>query len=200
MSSSLSLHPEFQTSVTCGQFAKFGIWEEAWVIKPENSPSEQAVIAYLADAQEIAFEVFFGTAFFGLRCRGTPEQVQSLALACIRAQNQSRHAGSFLTLLSDALDVPAWGQQIEFAEVGAVNFWKSVGPYRVPDLKLAQADPAALLQLLQSTELGQNTKHPKAMELGCTGIFPHWFGLSVSSEQAPFALSLTQLRQVLALA
>jgi hypothetical protein len=201
MPSNLSLHPHFQTGISYGQFAKLGVWEEAWIIKSEaGMPDEQAVMTYLADAEEVAFEVFFGTAFFGLRCRGTPQQVLQFALACIRAQHESLVGDSFLSLLSSALEVPAWGEHVEFAEVGAVNFWKSIGPYRVPDLKLAQGNPEVLLQALKQTPLGQNTQHPKAMELGCIGIFPHWFGLSVSSEQPPFALSLMQLKQVLALA
>jgi hypothetical protein len=198
--SNLSNHPEFQTEITYGQFAKAGIWEQAWVIKPDQMPTIEAINFYLAGAQELAFEVFFDTAFFGLRCRGTPQHVQSVALACVQAQRSSRCGATFFSTLSSLLEVTAWGECVEFAEVGAVNFWKSIGPDRVPDLALAKADTQRLLHALLDTPLGLNTVHPKAMELDCAGTYSHWFGLRVSSDTAPFDISLPRLAAVLALA
>lgn len=199
MSSNLSVHPQFQTDITYGQFAKLGIWEEAWVIQPNGMPEQQTVVTYLAGAHEVAFEVFLGNAFFGLRCKGTADEVKQFALACVQAM-RCKSSAAFFAHLSEFLSFKTWGEQVEFAEVGATNFWKSIGSYRVPDLAAAQANPDALFQTLLNQAVGKTTLHPKAMELGCGGRLAHWFGLPISAQEAPFALSLDALKGVLALA
>ncbi len=199
MSSNLSAHPQFQTNITYGQFAKLGIWEEAWVIQPNGMPEQQTVVTYLASAHEVAFEVFFGNAFFGLRCKGTADEVKQFALACVQTMN-CKSGAAFFAQLSESLHIKASGEQVEFAPVGAVNFWKSIGSYRVLDLAAAKANPDALFQTLLTKPVGQTIVHPKAMELGCTDVLAHWFGLLVFHRAPPFALSPQALTNALMMA
>lgn len=196
MSSNLTLHPAFQSPLAYGQFAKGGRWEEAWQFKPSQAPDD-AVIQYLEGADEVAFELFFGPAFFGLRFRGTPDQVKFGALASVKAYRLCSADAPFFNLLSDFLNTEPWGQTVAFAEVGAVNFWKSVGPYRLPHLDKAKDHPESIMQTLLQTTVGGNTEHPRALELGCDAPYPHWFGLPISSQTPPYALSYKLLSDAL---
>ena len=85
------------------------------MVKRDNMPTVQAVESYLAGVQEIGFEVFFSTAFLGLRWQGTAQHVQSVALACVQAQRDCRAGVSFFPRLPDLLGVAPWGQCVEFA-------------------------------------------------------------------------------------
>ena len=198
MPSHLTMHPAFQSPLDYGQFAKGGIWEQAWQFKPSQIPDDEAVAHYLKEVDEVAFELFFGPAFFGLRFRGTPDQVKLGALACVKAYRMCSAEMSFFNLLSIFLNTEPWGQKVAFAEVGAVNFWKSVGPYRWPHLDAVKNDPELAMQALQQTAVGSNTEHPRALELGCDTPYPHWFGLPISSQTPPYTLSYELLSDALA--
>jgi hypothetical protein len=189
MRSHLTTHPAFQAPLDYGQFAKGGVWEEAWQFKSSQIPDEDTVISYLQDATEVAFELFFGPAFFGLRFRGTPAEVRHGAISCVKAYQMCSAETTFFKLLSNSLKTQPWGQTIAFAEVGAVNFWKSVGPFRLPMLDNAKNNPESVMQALMQTNVGRNTEHPRALELGCDAHYPHWFGMPISSQTPPYALS-----------
>lgn len=189
MTNRLTQHPAFEAPMRYAQFAKNGVWEEAWRFNKSAVPESPSILAYLNDAEEVAFEVFFGDAFFGLRFSGSAEKARQGALACVKAYRLASAEVPFFSALSALLNAPAWGQTVVCAEVGAVNFWKSVGPYRLPDLQAAKSDPTAAFQDLLATPVGLDCQHPKALELVCSGQLQHWFGLPISKQVPPYGLS-----------
>jgi hypothetical protein len=139
MHNRLTEHPAFQAPLTYAQFAKNGVWEEAWKFDRSAIPESQSILDYLNEAEEVAFEVFFGDAFFGLRFSGAAQGARQGAFACVKAYRLASAEAPFFSALSTLLNVPSWGQTVLCAEVGAVNFWKSIGPYRLPDLQAAKS-------------------------------------------------------------
>lgn len=186
MTNRLTQHPAFQAPLRYAQFAKNSVWEQAWRFDKLTIPDWKTIDDYLNGAEEVAFEVFFGDAFFGLRFNGTAEEVKRSGLACVKAYQSECANGTFFSSLSLLLNTPSWGQNVAYAEVGAVNFWKSVKPYRLPDLKKAQNNPAAIFQDLLVTPVGLDRRYPKALELVCDGPIAHWFGFPVSLPESPY--------------
>lgn len=189
--------PDFQGRPMLGQFAQGGVWEQAWFFGADALPGDEAVTTYLANSTELAFEAFFGPAFFGVRRRGSTAEVRRFALDCVNALRAS-HTGSFFAALQQRLQLPVAGAPIAFMELGCVNAWRSVGALRFDDPMAAAADFETTWQAVQASAVAQDTQHPKALELAFHAPLPHWFGVPVSALQAPFGLSREALQRLLA--
>ena len=190
-------HPVFKPRPDLGQFAKNGSWETAWSFQRGALPSAADVEAYLAGATEIAFEAFFGEAFFGARWSGEPRAVADFSLACVAALRTAVDGASFFSFFSDRTGIGGLGQSISFAEVGAVNAWRSVGSFKTAPPEEALQDFEALWASLTATPLARNASHRKAVEFACLDPLSHWFALPVSSADPPCELSREKLRQAL---
>jgi hypothetical protein len=190
-------HPIFQTKPTLAQFAKNGSWETAWAFTPETLPSETKVNAFLEHNNELAFEVFFGQAFLGVRFEAESDQVKKFALACIEAFKIARDATTFFEALGSQTGLNNFAQSLSFAEVGAVNAWRSVGAFEINNL--LEPDLESIWQALQTSNVAANTTHVKAIEFACKQPIPHWLALPVSSLEPPFELQEKLIHQALEL-
>jgi hypothetical protein len=203
-------HPAFQTTPTLAQFAKAGSWETAWIFSHETLPSVNAVHAFLEHGalehgtlkhvtlehrREIAFEVFFGQAFLGVRFEGEADQVKTFALSCVQAFTVARDASHFFELLASKTALTDFCQSFACAEIGAINAWRSVGAFQIHDL--LEPDLQGIWQALQASSVAANTTHVKAIEFACKRPIAHWLALPVSGLESPFELQLDLIRQAL---
>jgi hypothetical protein len=193
----LSRAPPFTSVPSSGQFAKAGVWEQAWSFASQDLPDMARVHAYLDGCTEVAFEAFFGDAFFGARVSGPPSAVQAFAGQCLQAMQAAVQGESFVAALSRLLQQGTLGHKLAFAEVGAVNAWRSVGAWRIPDPRAAASDFASVWDALARSPVGQDGLHRKAIEFAFEHPLPHWFGLPVSAPSAPCSLSPQLLRDAL---
>lgn len=190
-------HPAFKALPNSGQFAKNGSWEDAWAFAQNALPSRALVADYLAGATEVAFEAFFGEAFFGARMSGEARDVAEFSYSCVSALGAATDGASFFSSLSKNKSLGGLGRQIVFSEIGAINAWQSVGSVKIGEPGDALEKFDALWSALTSAPLARNTTHGKAIEFA--GVFPihHWFALPISSAQPPFELNRDLLRQAL---
>jgi hypothetical protein len=188
--------PQFMSAPTLCQFAKDGVWEEAWSFPSDRPPSLPELESYLANRGEIAFEAFFGSAFFGARLSGTAPEVKAFSIQCLKAVSAQ---ASFFDTFKRELDCPVVGQKPDFAEVGCVNAWRSVGAFRISDLQTASSGFEPLWDLIEGSPVGRDTDHAKAIEFAFTQPIAHWFGIPVSVEGGPNRVSKALLRQVIEL-
>jgi hypothetical protein len=193
-------HPAFQAYPSNAQFAKGGSWETAWSFNQADAPSRDTLAAYLQDAREIAFEVFFTEAFFGVRFEGTAMEVLEFAEHCTESFSQSNGGASLFAALEAARRWPPLGGEILFSEVGAVNAWKSVGGQRLPRPVHAIENFDALWADLSETPLARDTEHRKALEFAYGVPAAHWFALPVSESLTSNLLSQGALKNALAAA
>lgn len=192
-------HPAFQPRPHLAQFARGGSWETAWAFGRDSTPAQAEWRAYLDGAGEVAFEAFFGDAFFGVRIEGDAGRVTEQAGACVMAFGDACDGADFFARLQDGCGWQGLGRSApSFTELGAVNAWRSVGSHRLapPEEALSQLD--ALWPALSSTPLARDQAHRKALEFAYERPVPHWFALPVSSALPPHALSRDLLRQALA--
>jgi hypothetical protein len=101
---------------------------------------------------------------------------------------------AFFADLTRRLGLGALGREVAFAEVGAVNAWRSVGAFRIDRLGDVSERFDALWQALGASAVGRDVSHRKAIEFACEQPVPHWFALPVSQPVAPFALDAAALR------
>ena len=186
----------FQGPPTTAQFAKAGAWESAWSFDADQPPADDAVVAYLDDCTELAFEAFFGQAFFGVRLAGTPAQVRAFAFEGLAALRASRD-GSFFEQVRQRFQLPVQGAPVAFTELGCVNAWKSIGTLRFDDPQAAAAAFDDTWRQAQASPLARDTRHVKALEYAFHAPLAHWFGVPVSEAEPPFRLSSTALRRAL---
>ena len=174
----LHLSRHFSSAPTSAQFAKEGEWERAWSFVSHELPDRATVFTYLAGSREVAFEAFFGLAFFGARYVGDPQGVEHFASRCLNALRAK--AKPFLVEASELLGFPNPGDACSYSEIGCVNAWCSVGPLRLPDPLSALADFEATWFAVQRSRPYTNTTHPKAIEFVFTHPLLHWFGIPIS--------------------
>ena len=191
--------PYFTITPTSGQFAKEGAWEHAWSFASHTLPDNAALSGYLGTATEVAFEAFFGEAFFGARLSGPPPAIRAFADQCLQAMCAAAQGESFMAALGQRLPFGPIREKISFAEVGAVNAWRSVGAFRIPDPHLALSDFESLWAALESSPVGQDTQHRKAIEFAFDHPLAHWFGIPVSTQETPHQISRVLLRDALGL-
>jgi hypothetical protein len=187
---------EFSATPTSCQFAKGGEWERAWSFSLDSLPSDAAVRDYLSQSTEVAFEVFFGSAFFGARIVAQSSEVELFALKCLRALHDSR-AQPFLAVLQEHLQLPRPESSVSFAEIGCVNAWRSVGTVRIPNPSEALSTFEETWRAVQRSAPFRDTRHRKAIEFAFEQPLPHWFGVPVSESEQPCRISKELLRNAL---
>jgi hypothetical protein len=185
---------QFLSAPTLCQFAKDGVWEQAWSFPRDRPPSLPELDSYLANRTEIAFEAFFGSAFFGARITGTAPEVKAFSLKCLKAFSAQ---ASFFDTFQREIGCPVWGQKPDFAEVGCVNAWRSTGAFLISDLQAASAGFEQLWRLIEGSPVGCDTAHAKAIELAFKQPIEHWFGIPISIEGGSNRVSKALLRQVI---
>lgn len=169
----------FSGPPSLGKMAAGGEWERAEVFQPGCFISEEEVKKYLGKKDEIACEAFFCDAFFGARKRGTPEELVRFVLDFNRALASSANGRDFFRRVAERPGIPV-GSGFLFAEVGAVDAWKSVGPFRIEDPCAALEHFKELLSKLERSAAGREREHPKAVEFAFGGGCEHWIALPVS--------------------
>jgi hypothetical protein len=182
-------HPAFKALPNLGQFAKNGVWEDAWKFPQHASPSPTALSDYLAGATEIAFEAFFGDAFFGARFHGEPRDVAHFSSSCVEAMRIATDGASFFAHLSQNKFLCGFGEEIVFTEIGAVNAWQTTDAMKLGLPRDALQNIDILWPTLTSAPLAHNTTHVKAIEFAGLSPIHHWFALPISSTEPPFALN-----------
>ena len=178
-----------------GQFAKNGQWETAWGFQAVSAPLSEHVHDYLNGASEVAFEAFFDSAFFGIRLLGTTQEVARRATECAFALRNAVDGASFFADLANRLELDALGHDVSFAEIGAVNGWHTVGPFRIDPLSDLSERFDTLWHSLCSSPVGKDVAYRKAIEFGYDLPVPHWFALPVSGPLAPFQLDPDALQE-----
>jgi hypothetical protein len=139
----------------------------------------------LDGASEVAFEAFFGSAFFGIRCRSGQANVDQFALCCLRAFSNACDGSKFFELLGRCEGCYRLGQTPRFAEVGAVNAWQSVAAVRINGIVDAARDADWVWGQLEGSAVERDQARPKAIEFSFHGTLEHWFGLPVSRQRPP---------------
>lgn len=184
---------------TSGQFAIDGAWESAWAFTTDTLPDAAAIRRWVAGRREVAFEAFLGDSFFGVRREGPRDEVERFAVQCVQALRAvaSGHGIHFVDALSQALGLTGFCGMPAFAEVGAVNAWRSVGAFRIERPHEAARDLDALWTALMAAPVARADGHRKALEIASAAPLPHWLGLPVCEARPPFALSLERLRTAL---
>lgn len=174
-------HPAFSGTPDHLKIAVDGVWEEAVTVALSDGAA--ALSGVRTDlATDVACEAFFGGAFFGVRQRGTSEQmagfVDTFATAAVEA-------GSGPELFDDvavSLGIPV-ASHFRYCELGAEGAWRTVGPLRINDPAAALTDTDALWAQVRSSSVGRDASHPKALEFTYANgddTTTHWFALPVS--------------------
>lgn len=185
--------PAFSAYPTSAQFAKGGQWERAWTVDVKSISKQAELEQYLAGTSEVAFEVFFGAFFFGVRLMGDVDRVRGWATDCLNALKESKD-GTLLTALGNQLGLPLTDSRPAYLELGCVNAWRSVGSTRFDCSDLSRAGFDASWRNARRTAVGRNTTHAKAVEFAYKHPLPHWIAIPVSAPRAPYALSKERLR------
>lgn len=188
--------PPFVSAPSSCQFAKNGLWERAWSFPSDRLPTRAELLAYLAQSTEVAFEAFFGRSFFGARVVGSVEAVETFSMKCLQA---ARAQEGFFDVFRAELGCPVADQPPDFAEIGCVDAWRSVGAIRISRSQLASTDFDPLWRSLQDTAANRDTRHAKAIEFAFAEPIPHWFGVPVSAPDERNAISERLLRQAIGL-
>lgn len=190
----LDSFPEFLIAPTSYQFAKGGQWEKAWRFSPGSLPSPLELEAYVAQDHEIAFEVFFGQSFFGARKTGSTQELMDFCAKCLLAVKSK---GSFFDRFRRDLGCPVAGQSPDFAEIGCVNAWRSIGAFRIHASQHSASAFEALWQPIHDSSVGRDLHHAKAIEFAFSQPLEHWFGLPVSVASESNSISKTLLSRTL---
>lgn len=179
----------FEDPPSIGQFALNGIWEKALSFEVDKPPSIDELREYLAGNNELAFELFFGASFFGVRFIGPPAFVLELSQHCLICLNNSLDVDSFITGVGNHAFCGELCHKATHMEVGAINAWKSVGSYLLPTPAQTLGNIDDLWSEICATQLIDDVKHPKAIEFVYSDPHPHWLGFPISIQQPPYSLS-----------
>ncbi len=155
----------FESPPTTAQFAKNGMWEKALSFDVDKPPSIDELRTYLAGGNELAFELFFGASFLGLRMTGTPAFVLEFFRHCLVCLDNASSAASFIKAVENHASCGDLCREVTHMEVGAVNAWKSVGPYMFPPPDRTWDIIDELWAEIGATRLGDDVDHPKALEV-----------------------------------
>jgi hypothetical protein len=170
------------------QFAANGIWEDALRLE---IPVNKAVLSdWLATASDdVALEVFSGeAAFIGLRLKPFQHLSQLLHLC---------DNPSIETIRTIFAAPQLFRGKPDFAELGVVNAWKSVGAVKLWQQGKTIPTLESLEKLLENSILWTQAK-PLALEFAYIKPLPHWRAVPVSEKiQNDYRLNLALLHQVL---
>lgn len=149
---------------------------------PASLPPSDAVREYgLRCGGELAFEVFSGAAFFGLRMSGVSarelSEFAALVVECLR--NRSTVSEIVLDMASLGL-VDTFGRP-DFLEIGAVFAWKSVGAFHLEAGEKTLSSWDRWWPTFESTALFGECRYPKAVEFGFSSRVPHWCGVPIAA-------------------
>jgi hypothetical protein len=186
--------PEFLSAPTSCQFAKGGQWEKAWGFSPDSLPSPLELEAYIAQSNEIAFEAFFGHAFFGARKRGSAQELIDFCMKCLKAIGSKKH---FFDTFRHDLGCPVADQPPDFAEIGCVNAWRSIGALRIHPSQLTTLGCESIWHATHDSPVGRDSQHAKAIEFAFSQPLEHWLGLPISVAGESNLISKTLLRQTI---
>jgi hypothetical protein len=187
----------FENPPSRGQFALNGQWENALSFNAYNPPSTDEIKTYLAGRNELAFEMFFDDLFFGMRFFGSPALILELSQNSLNCVKTSRDARSFIKAVGYHVLSIELCREVTHIEVGAVNAWQSIGSYLLPPPAQAFAHFDELWSDICTTELANDIKHPKAVEMAYGEPLPHWIGFPISNQQPPYHLNKDMFREVL---
>jgi hypothetical protein len=190
-------HQNFSQRPDRGQFAVDGKWEEAVSFAPGKFRTEAEVVEYLGNRTEVAFEAFFQDSFFGIRRRGTTDDLVQFLLASAEALHAAK-PGRFFQMLSSSIGIPL-AERFKYAEVGAEGDWKSVGPFAIPNPKFALDSLDSLWIELLKSPVGRNGTRPKAIEFAYENddSTTHWFAFPASENVLPYAISYIKIKNAL---
>ena len=163
-----------------------------------DCPEATTVEAFCGSAVEVAFEAFFGEAFFGARCKGTPQEVIDFATRCTNAFAAATCGESFFRALFEPNELLHVGRKPVKAEAGAVNAWKSLGAHSLELPTTRNAEEVWREHLLSELPFAKSVTHKKAIELAFDHPLHHWFAMPISESEPPYALSRMLLTAVLA--
>ena len=182
------LMEQLKNPPSTGQFAINGIWENTLSFKAHQPPSIDEIKTYFSDRNELAFELFFGELFFGVRFTGTPAYILELSEHCLKCMSIHSDLASFIKAVADHTLCGKLCHEMDYMEIGAVNAWKSIGSFRLPPLKDEPVDMNELWSEICTTPLAKDSKHPKAIEVAYNKPLHHWLGFPVSYQQQPYSL------------
>lgn len=190
----------FQPTPDRGQLAIDGEWEKALLFSRGEMQTPSDIRAYLDGRNEIAFEAFFKNAFFGFRRIGDAEYLSQLVAQCSQALANANSGKHFFETIGQITELPL-GATLQFAEIGAVNAWRSVGPFSIKDPADALSSFDSVYNQLLDSAVAQNTTHPKAIEFAFDSgdKTNHWFAIPVSSDSSPYKIQKEKLREALSL-
>ncbi len=188
---------EFTSSPDFGQLAVDGEWETATVLKPGDFCGLAQAKEYLGNRTEMAFEAFFNGAYFGIRHAGNPADLAQLIVQYASALHVSKDGHEFFNAIPSARIVHL-SELFAFSEIGAVNAWGSVSPYRILDPTACLSKFQATWKTMGGTPVCKNITYKKAIEFVFeNGDGTHWFAFPVSSSTPPFALEKEKLMKAL---
>ena len=187
----------FEEKLTSAQFARNGCWENRWALDRNLRPDHKELQEYLSGATEIAFEIFVGKAFFGIRIQAEPDEVYRLSMALWCCFCLFDTGKKFIDNLEKVESWSLLKGAPSMVEIGAVSAWQSVGAYRLPASRLRFTDLQKILFNILQTPLVRDCKHAKALEIGYLHPVIHWLGLPISDLQEPFAISSQMLLDAL---
>lgn len=176
-------HQSFSGPATQIKIAADGKWEQALIGAPSVFVVSQDLDSLVQGRTEIACEAFFGEAFFGVRRRGTPDEIELFVRTFVAIAASAASGDEVFTRVKQQLNVPV-GERFGFAEIGAVDAWKSVGPFHLDDPTQELIGIESLMQRLKSSSVGQETQHAKAIEFAFDNgdETTHWIALPISRE------------------
>jgi hypothetical protein len=174
-------HRAYSAPASLMKIAFDGEWEKAQIFERGALKNKEDARVLVAGQCEVACEAFFGDAFFGVRRRGVPDELVTFVWVFASRMANAKTGHIFFEHLTRELNIPI-AQKFKFAEVGAVDAWKSVGPFEIKNPLYALHNWDQFMTSLRASAVWREQEHVKAVEFafdngdGTT----HWFALPVS--------------------
>jgi hypothetical protein len=189
----------FDKKPSSGQFAKDGVWESAWSFEIDALPPQDKISAYTHSTSELAFEAFFGDHFFGIRAKGDAEKIHEFAIECVAALDDTLSGKQFFDSLQNRLKLNLFASPMSYAEIGAVNAWRSVGGFKIHNLPVNKTEFDQLFITLQQSNVASNKSHSKAVEFAFDSPMSHWLAIPISDQSVNRVISQSLLNDALLL-
>lgn len=188
-------HPQFLNPPTALKIAFDGEWERAKIVRVGKFIDREQIVEFVDNRREIACEAFFNDVFFGTRRIGTPIEIVTFTHGFTNIAAKASTGLELLKRIESDLKIPV-GVKFKFAEIGAVDAWKSVGAFQIDDPMKALECWELFLSTVNSSAVGRDSSHKKAIEFSFDNYdgTTHWFALPVSTGTK---LASEQLRSAL---